>query len=153
MDTVFVFSFKDLLMFILWGALVTLVIYLVLIFRKVLHTVKQVNLLVEEQRKNIDATMAIVPDLTKNINAISEEAAHDIQAFRSTIDNIAETTDSVTSTINENKGFVDGLSSFMHTVSIGKVLYDKYFSKGVKDVKDAANAVHETLHEQEEAEI
>lgn len=149
MDNVLVFSLKDLLMFVLWGALVTLLVYLILIFRRALLTMKQINQMVEEQRQNIDATMAIVPDLTKNINTITEEAAHDIQAFRSSVDNIAETTNAVTSTLNENKGFIDGLSSFMHTISIGKVLYDKYFAKGVKDVKEAANDIHETLHEDE----
>lgn len=150
MDSTLVFSLKDVLMFILWGALVTLLVYLILIFRNALLTVKSVRKLVEDQSKNIDATMVLVPELTKNITAITEEAAHDLQAFRSTVDNIAETTDAVTSTINENKGFVDGLSSFMHTVSIGKVLYDKYFSKGVKDVKNAANDVYDTLHEEKE---
>lgn len=149
MDSTLVFSLKDVLMFILWGALVTLLVYLILIFRNALLTVKSVRKLVEDQSKNIDATMVLVPDLTRNITAITEEAAHDLQAFRGTVDNIAETTDAVTSTINENKGFVDGLSSFMHTVSIGKVLYDKYFAKGVKDVKNAANDVYDTLHEEE----
>ncbi len=146
MNSTMVFTLKDLLMFVLWGALVTLLVYLILIFRRALLTVKQINLLVEEQRKNIDATMAVVPSLTKNIDDISGEVAHDIQAFRGTVDNIAETTESVTGTINENKGFVDGLSSFMHTVSIGKVLYDKYFSKPVQDVKDASNDVYDTVH-------
>jgi len=145
MGSQLVFTLKDLLLFILWGSLVTLFIYLILILRRVLKIIKSVNLIVDDNKTNIDSTMNVVPELAKHAEVITNEVAHDIQAFRSTIDNIAETTESVTGTIKENKGFADGLASFMHSISIGKVLYDKYFSKKVKNVKDAANEVNETI--------
>lgn len=148
MGSTMVFTFKDLLLLVLWGALVTLLVYLILVVKRAYMIIKQINKLVDENRPHIDATLQVVPQLTKNIDEISEEVAHDIKAFRSTVDNIAETTASVTGTINENKGFIEGLSSFMHTVSIGKVLYNKYFSKVAQDVKDAASDVSETLSEE-----
>lgn len=149
MDSTMVFTVKDMLLFILWGALVTLFVYLILVVRRALLIVKQINKIVDDNKVNIDATMDIVPGLTKNIDAISEEVAHDIKAFRGTVDNISETTEAVTSTIKENKGFVEGLSSFMHTLSIAKVLYDKYFGKAVNDVKEAAADVDQTVEEKE----
>ena len=145
MESQLVFTFKDLLLLILWGSLVTLFVYLILILRRVLKIVKSVNLIVDDNKTSIDSTIAIVPELAKHAEVISSEVAHDIQSFRTTIDNISETTESVTGTIKENKGFADGLASFMHSVSIGKVLYDKYFSKKVKDIKEAANDVNETI--------
>lgn len=147
MDSQMIFTFKDLLLFVLWGCLVTLLIYLVLILRRALLIVKQVNQIVDGNRKSIDATMEVVPLLTKHLESITDEVAHDVQAFRGSVDNIAETAESVTNTINENKDFVGGLSSFMHTVSIGKALYDKYFGEKVKDFKDIVSEVEDVIHD------
>jgi len=146
-----IFTFKDLLLFVLWGCLVTLLIYLVLILRRALLVMKQVNQIVDGNRKSIDATMDVVPLLTKHLETITDEVAHDVQAFRGTVDNIAETAESVTDTINENQNFVGGLSSFMHTVSIGKALYDKYFGDKVKEFKDVVSEVEKTGEEKPEA--
>lgn len=150
MDNQLVITVKDLLLFILWGALVTFFIYLILILRRALKIVKSVHLIVDENRANIDATLDVVPDLSKHIEVITGEAAHDVQSFRATIDNIASTTESVTGTIKENQGFVSGLSSFLHTMSIGKALYDKYFGGKMKDFKETVSEVKETVSEMKE---
>lgn len=141
MNSELVFSFKDLLLFVLWGFLVGIFAYLLLILRRALKVMKQVNQIVDSNRESIDKTLAIVPDLTQNIESISNEVSHDIAAFRGTVDNIAETTESVSETINENKSFVDGISSFMHTMAIGKALYDKYFGHHVEVVKEVIKEV------------
>ncbi len=145
MDNQLVITVKDLLLFILWGALLTLFIYLILILRRALKIVKSVNQVVDENRANIDATLNIVPDLSKHIEVITGEVAHDVQSFRTTIDNIAGTTESVTGTIKENQSFVSGLSSFLHTMSIGKALYDKYFGGKIRDIKETVSEVNESF--------
>lgn len=144
MNSTLVFSLKDLLLLILWGSIVTLFIYLILVVKRAFHIVKQMDQLIKENRSQIDATIDILPSLTENLDAITEEVAHDMQAFRGTVDNIAETTEAVSKTVKENKGFVEGLSSFMHTVSIAKVLYDKYFGNVAKDIKEASEDVANT---------
>ena len=146
MENQLVITVKDLLLFILWGSIVTLFVYLILILRRVLKIIKSVNSVVDGNRQNIDATLNIVPELTKHIETITGEVAHDVQAFRPTVDNVAETTESVTETIKNNKGFVDGLSSFMHTFSVGKALYDKFFSGKMQDVKDVMDEVDDVIH-------
>ena len=147
MDSQLVITVKDFLLFVLWGSLVTLFVYLILILRRVLKVVKSVNQMVDENRGNIDSTLNVVPDLTKHIETITGEVAHDIQSFRTTVDNIAGTTESVTGKIKENQGFVDGLGSFMHTFSIGKAFYDKYFSPKVDDFKETMNDVESVIME------
>jgi len=147
MNSQLVIEVKDLLLFVLWGSLVTLFVYLILILRRVLKIVKSVNQVVESNQQNIDATMNVVPDLAKHIEVITGEVAHDVQSFRTTIDNIAGTTESITETVKENQGFMDGLASFMHTMSIGKALYDKYFSSKIKDVKDTVSEANSTFGE------
>lgn len=145
MNSELVITVKDLLLFVLWGALVTLFVYLILVVRRALKIMKSVNLIVDENRTKIDATLEVVPDLSKHIEVITGEVAHDVQAFRTTVDNVASTAESVTGTINENKGFVSGLSSLLHTLSIGKVLYDKYFSGKMSDLKDAVDEVNDVI--------
>ncbi|MDN5351219.1 MAG: hypothetical protein PWQ12_135 [Clostridiales bacterium] len=149
MDSQLVITLKDFLLFILWAGLAVIFIYLILILSRALRVMKQINLIVEDNRKSIDDTLEVVPDLTKNIEAISGEISHDIAAFRDSVDNVAETAGSVTDTLKKNKGAIEALSSFLHTVSVGKVLYDKYFKEKVDDVKDAADAVQETMDEAE----
>lgn len=145
MDSQLIITVKDLLLFILWGSIVTLFVYLILILRRVLKIMKSVNQVVDGNRENIDATLGIVPDLTKHVEAITGEVAHDIQSFRTTVDNIAGTTESVTGKIKENQGFVDALGSFMHTFAIGKAFYDKYFASKVDDIKETLNEVDEIV--------
>lgn len=147
MDSQLVISVKDLLLFILWGGIVTIFVYLIMILRHALKVVKSVNGVITDNRQSIDDTLTIVPDLAKHVETITGEVAHDVKAFRPTVDNIAETSHSITDTLKENQGFVDGLSSFMHTVSIGKVLYDRYFSGKMHDIKDAANEVNEAFRD------
>ena len=148
MDSQMIFTLKDFLLFVLWGYLVVLLVYVILILRRALLVVKQVNQIVDGNRSSIDQTLEIVPGLAKNVESITDEVAHDVQAFRSTVDNIAETTSSVTGTINENKGFVEGLSSFMHTVAIGKAVYDKYFGSKVKEFSDIVEEVERTIKDE-----
>ncbi len=145
MNSELIFSVKDLLLFILWALLVGIFGYLILILHRAFKMVKQVSKIVEDNKESIDKTLAIVPDLTQNIESISGEVSHDISAFRETIDNVSETTESVTETINENKSFIDGLSSFMHTISIGKALYDKYFGDKIVDIKDVVSEVEKEM--------
>ena len=150
MDSQLVITLKDFLLFILWGGIVTLFVYLILILRRVLKVMKAFNEVVDSNRENIDATLNIVPDLTKHVEAITGEVAHDVQAFRTTIDNIAGTTESITDTVKENQGFMNGLSSLMHTVAIGKAFYDKYFASKIKDVKDTVSEANAEFNDRKD---
>jgi len=150
MDSQLVITLKDFLLFILWGGIVTLFVYLILILRRVLKVMKAFNEVVDSNRENIDATLNIVPDLTKHVEAITGEVAHDVQAFRTTIDNIAGTTESITDTVKENQGFMNGISSLMHTVAIGKAFYDKYFASKIKDVKDTVSEANAEFNDRKD---
>jgi len=108
-------------------ALTVLVLYGIVILRKTYLTIKDVSKIVEENKENIEKTMNEVPDLTKNIKRISEEIAHGAEAFRGTVDNVAETSDTVTTKINGS--VTDGLASVAHTATLGKKAYDSLLKK------------------------
>jgi uncharacterized protein YoxC len=141
MGSQIVFSFKDLLLFVLWGALVGVFAYLILILRRAYKVMKEVNLIIDDHRKEVDESLKVVPELLKNVDAITKEVAHDMGAFRGTVDNIAETTEAVTDTLNQNKSVVSGVSSFVHTLSIAKAFYDKFFGEDEPEVDDMAASV------------
>ncbi|GAU76882.1 hypothetical protein [Fusibacter sp. 3D3] len=145
MNSEIVISLKDILLFVLWGLLVVIFTYLILILTKAFKIIKNVNHVVEDNRPKIDATLEVIPDLTRNIEVISGEFAHDVSAFRGTVDNVAESTESITETLKENQSFMDGIASFMHTVAIGKALYDKFFGDKLDDIKDVIKETEKEL--------
>lgn len=129
MDTIITFTLKDLLLCGVYLALILMIIYIIKILIKAHSSMKNINAIVEENRKEIDLILKEAPGISKNVNDISEELAHDIAQFRGTVDNIAETTESVTGVVKENQSVVDGLTSVFHTASIAKGAYDKFFNK------------------------
>lgn len=158
MPTTITFTFQDLLLFILWGLICAVFVLLIMILIRAYKTVKTLQKTVSDNRTHIDKTIEVVPRLTGSVEKIADEVAHDIAAFRPTVDNISETSSNVTGKLNENSGLVSGIGSFVHTISIGKALYDKYFlqSKAGKaakatltDVKDAIYDVGNTVRELE----
>ncbi len=56
-----------------------------------------------KKRPEIDSVIDELPGITKNVNAISGEVAHGMEAFHQTVDNLAETSDNVTDAIAEKK--------------------------------------------------
>ena len=112
-------------------ALTILVIYAIVILRKTYLTIKELHKIVEDNKENIDKTMNEVPDLTKNITRITDEVAHGTEVFRGTVDNVADTTQTVSSKINGT--VTESLASLMHTATIGKKAYDKVLKKNAEN--------------------
>ena len=129
MNTIITFTLKDLLLCGVYMALIAMIIYIIKILMKAHSSMKHINSIVEDNRKEIDSILKEAPGISKNVNDISEELAHDIAQFRGTVDNISETTESVTGVVKENQTVVDGLTSVFHTASIAKGAYDKFFNK------------------------
>lgn len=157
MPTTITFTFQDLLLFVLWGLVAAVFVLLIRILLKALKIMKEIRCTVSENRPHIDKTIELVPKISDNVEKISTEFAHDIAAFRPTVDNIAETSENVTAKLDENTGLVSGIGSIVHTVSIGKALYDKYFGKKAEatmnDIKDAILDVENTIRDIEKEKI
>lgn len=129
MNTVITFTLKDFLLSGVYLALIILLIYIIKFLIKANQSIKNINKVVEENRMQIDQILKEAPGIAANVNTISEEVAHDIQQFRGTVDNIAETSEEVTGVIKDNKTVVGGLTSIFHTASMAKGAYDKFFTK------------------------
>ncbi len=136
MDTIITFTLKDLLLCGVYLALIAMIIYIIKILMKAHSSMKHINSIVEDNRNEIDSILKEAPAIAQNVNTISEEAAHDIARFRGTVDNIADTTESVTGVVKENQSVVDGLTSVFHTASLAKGAYDKFFTNENNDTED-----------------
>lgn len=136
MNTIIAFTLKDLLLSGVYLILIAVLFYLLKILVTTHRSVKDINNLVKENRIQIDAVLKEAPDIAKNANTISEEVAHDISRFRTTVDNIADTSEEVTGVIKDNKSVVSGLTSIFHTASIAKGAYDKFFNKDSEEEEE-----------------
>lgn len=125
MSSEITFTVKDFGMMLLWAGSTVAVWYLVMILHRVYKTVKEVHTLIERNRDQVDATLQHVPEITKNVQEITTEVSHGMQVFRPSVDNIAETSDSVTRAIKDNESITETIVSFFHVLNTFKRLLDK----------------------------
>lgn len=123
------FTVKDAGMMLLWAGATAAVWYLVLILHSLHKTVKEVRQIIERNRDQVDATLNEVPGITRNVQEITTEVSHGMQVFRPTVDNVAETSDSVTRAVNDNQSITEVLVSFFNVLNTLKRLLDKLNSK------------------------
>lgn len=129
MNTQIVFTLKDLGMFVLWGLLVAVLIYILLILVRFYRSFKQIMAIVDDNRQNINQVLDEAPGITKNVNQISEEAAHFMSAFHGTVDNVAETSEAVTGTFKDNSDIVSKISMVFKVLGVLKDGVDKLRGK------------------------
>lgn len=129
MNTQIVFTLKDLGMFVLWGLLVAVLIYILLILVRFYRSFKQIMAIVDENRQNINQVLDEAPGITKNVNQISEEAAHFMSAFHGTVDNVAQTSESVTGTFKDNSDVVGKISMVFKVLNVVKDGIDRLRGK------------------------
>lgn len=106
MNTQIVFTLSDVGKFLLWGSFLVILLYLIFILRRIYLAIKNLTVVVEENRENIDEILNTVPGITKNFEKISGDLAEDVSAFNGTVSNIAGIAEKVTSIKNIKSNFV-----------------------------------------------
>jgi len=125
MGSAITFTVKDFGMFLLWAGLTCAVWYLVLIFHRLYKTVTEVHRLLDRNREQVDATLQEIPSIARNVQEITTEVSHGMQVFRPTVDNVADTSDSVTRAVRDNQSITETLVSFFNVLNTIKKLLDK----------------------------
>lgn len=133
MDNSIVITLKDIGMITLWALGCGVLIFMILILKRLYDMVKMINQTLKDNRPHIDRTLQEVPEITQNVSSISGEVAHIMQAFHGTIDNVAETSESVTSVMKDHQGLIDTFSSFFNVLSKAKSLYTHYFGTATQE--------------------
>lgn len=129
MNSEIVFTLKDLGMFVLWGLLVAVLIYVLLILVRFYRSFKELMAIVDDNRQNIDKVLDEAPGISQNINQISGEVSHIMTAFHGTVDNVAETSEAVTGSFKDNNELVSQISTFFKILATIKEGYDKLFHR------------------------
>lgn len=129
MNSEIVFTLKDLGMFVLWGLLVAVLIYILLILVRFYRSFKELMAIVDDNRQNIDKVLDEAPGISQNINQISGEVSHIMTSFHGTIDNVAETSEAVTGSFKDNNELVSQISTFFKVLATIKEGYDKLFNR------------------------
>lgn len=127
MNSMISFTLRDLGMFVLWGLILVMVIYIIRILFNALMFLKQVRGIVEENKETVSKILDEAPGIASSVNRISDEVAHGMEAFRPTVDHSAQVSNHVTKEFKDNNDIVGKMSSLFHALSMGKNLYDHYF--------------------------
>ena len=122
-------SLIDLFILFFWMAIVVVTCYVIVILHKAYQALKDIRAIVADNRKNINLIMNEVPQITKNVAEVTTEVSHVAQVFRPTVDNIAQTTDSVTHTFKENNSINETLISTYKTITNIKRLVESLTQK------------------------
>jgi uncharacterized protein YoxC len=142
MNSVIAFTLKDFGLFILWGLLIVLLVFIIRILINALMVVKQIRGIISDNENNVSKILDEAPGIANSVNRISDEVAHGMEAFRPTVDNSAEVSNNVTEEFKNNNDLVGKMSSVFHTLSMGKNLYDHYF--GVDEEPVAEEPINES---------
>lgn len=137
MNSVIAFTLKDFGMFILWGLVVIMIIYIIRVLINALLIVKQVKGIIADNEESVSKLLDEAPGIANSVNRISDEVAHGMESFRPTVDHSAEVSNNVTEEFKNNNDIVGKMSSVFQTVSMGKNLFDHYFGVDEELVEEA----------------
>ena len=124
-----IFTLKDIGMFVLWVLLCGILVYIILLLKNLYSSVKVLKGIIKNNEESINKVLDESPGISKNINDISSDLAYDMSLFKGTVENIAETSESVTNVIKENNTIVDTVSSVLHSATLAKKSVDKFLNK------------------------
>ncbi len=85
METKIVFTVKDLIYSGIGIALILLIIYLVMLLKEVMYSIKTVRKLIEDRRVEIDDIIIKTPEIMTNVNKITGVAAKGVEGAASAI--------------------------------------------------------------------
>ncbi|MGM0378794.1 MAG: DUF948 domain-containing protein [Bacillota bacterium] len=135
MNNVISFTLKDIGLFAIWGLLIIILCYIIVLLKSVYMTVKDFRKIIDENNDNVDKVLKQAPELTKNITKISKEVGDAFDKFNPTINNVAETSKEVTDTINKNNTITKEITAFFQILNTIISRIKKFLNKD-KESKD-----------------
>jgi large-conductance mechanosensitive channel len=85
METQIIITVAELGKFILWGAFLIILIYFLLILRKIYISIVDLTNVLKDHRQNIDSTLETLPGITHNFERITGEVASGMESFHEAI--------------------------------------------------------------------
>lgn len=111
MDTTFTFTLGELGLLLICTAAIVLLIYIILLVRSLIPTVKKMNQILDD------------------VQVITHTASETTETLKYTIDNMSESTSILYNAIKGNQNVVSALTSFVNAVTSLKNIISKIFGK------------------------
>ncbi len=128
-------TLQEFFLILLWIALIVFIIMLCTVVFTAFQTLKDIRKIVKDNSENINLILNEVPTITKNVQEISAEASHAARVIRPTVDNVADTAQSITGTLKENNPVNEAIVSAYKTVNNVHKLVDSVGNKADKQAK------------------
>lgn len=128
MDKIII-SLSDLGLMVLWAALLVLIFYLVSVLKRLNDTLKEVWEIIGANKENIEKTLNEIPSIAKNIDTITGEISHDVQAVRDTIDTVAEKSGAAAKSLADTDSIITGITAVIQIFLFIKNIWNDIFSK------------------------
>ena len=112
MDSITI-TLSDLGLMLLWSALLVLIVYLILVLKKVNDTLKEFKEILATNKENIEYTLNEMPSIAKNIDSITGEVSHDVKAVRDTIDTITEKSGAAAKSLTDTDSIITGITAII----------------------------------------
>lgn len=121
-----VISVKDLISFILFLLGATAVVYLVIVLHNVNKLVKQVNLVIADNKTNIDKTMEVMPEVANNLNSTVVSIKGTVDRTGNIIDNFEGTVSEVAASFEDtSESIIDVIKASINVIKTIMSLFSK----------------------------
>lgn len=119
-------SVKDLISFILFLLGATAVVYLVIVLHNVNKLVKQVNLVIADNKTNIDKTMEVMPEVANNLNSTVISIRGTVDRTGNIIDNFEGTVSEVAASFEDaSESIIDVIKASINVIKTIMSLFSK----------------------------
>ncbi len=121
-----VISVKDLISFILFLLGATAVLYLVIVLHNVNKLVKQVSLVIADNKTNIDKTMEVMPEVANNLNSTVVSIKGTVDRTGNIIDNFEGTVSEVAASFEDtSESIIDVIKASINVIKTIMSLFSK----------------------------
>lgn len=119
-------SVKDLISFILFLLGATAVVYLVIVLHNVNKLVKQVSLVIADNKTNIDKTMEVMPEMANNLNSTVVSIKGTVDRTGNIIDNFEGTVSEVAASFEDtSESIIDVIKASINVIKTIMSLFSK----------------------------
>ncbi len=123
------FTLSDFFTILLYVAGVAALVTLIAILLRAYKILGDVKTIIKENQTNITKILEEIPELSKNVSGITAEVDHLAKAFRPSVDNIADTTESITKTVKENNPINETILGAYKTVNNANKVVSEFKAK------------------------
>lgn len=128
-DYIITFNVKDFLWSLLIIALIVLVVFIILLIAKAIKNLAATHKIILMNQENITKILQNAGSISGSTDAIVKDVSHMTGAFKPSVDNIAEATETITDTFKNNNSVNEAIVKAYKVVSGANKMAKKYTNR------------------------